>query len=328
LAANLTPQYHEAEARFRKAVSSRDKLAALTEMLREVPKHKGTEKLQADLKRRIARLRNEESHAGGAGRRANPFLVRPEGGGQVLLLGAPNSGKSSLLAALTNARPEVADYPFTTRTPHPGMLFHEDVRFQLVDLPPVTAGYFEPWIADLARAADLALLLADLQSPGLLEGVEAVLEKLAEHHVHLSSAASEEGLGASDVALRTILLASRADGGAEAGVSLVEELYGGRFEIHPVSVLRPETLRPLGAMLFRALSLVRVYTKMPGKEPDLRDPFVLPVESTILDVAAAVHKDFVEHLKFARVWGSAQFEGQRVQRDYVVQDRDVVELHL
>ncbi len=328
MAANLSPEYREAEERLRKASTAHEKQAALTEMLRSIPKHKGTEKMQAAIKRRIARLRNEEARSGKGGKRANPFLIQPEGDAQILLLGPPNSGKSSLVATLTNARPEVADYPFTTRMPQPGMFLHQDVYFQLVDLPPIMTSHFDPWIADLARGADLAMIFADLASNDLLEGVEAVLEQMAKRHLHLSRKSSSHGLSDQQVVLQTLMLASRADGEHLENLPLLQDLYGERFEILPVSIHRQETLQALGQRLRETLSLIRVYTKTPGKEADLQRPFVLPSGSTIVDVARVIHKDFVKDLKFAKVWGSSQFGGQRVQRDFVVQDKDIVELHL
>ena len=135
--ANLTPEYLAAEEEFKSAQSHEEKIAALERMLSTVPKHKGTEKLQADIKRRLSRERKEGHKKGGA--RTVPFwLVKKEGAGQVALIGPPNAGKSSLLAALTNARPEVADYPFTTHAPTPGMMAYENIQVQLIDLPPVS----------------------------------------------------------------------------------------------------------------------------------------------------------------------------------------------
>ena len=102
-----------------------------------------------------------------------------EGAGQVVLIGPPNAGKSTLLAALTNARPEIAPYPFTTRVPQPGIMMWQDVPVQLVDLPPISAEFVEPWVPDVIRSADAALLVADLASDDVAEATVAVLERLA-----------------------------------------------------------------------------------------------------------------------------------------------------
>jgi len=148
--ANLTPQYKQAEERFRAAATHDEKLDALREMIALLPKHKGTEKLYADLKKRLAKLEEEGAHTHrGATRHDDPGHVRREGAGQWVLVGPPNAGKSALLAALTNAHPEVAPYPFTTRVPLPGMMAFEDLLVQLVDTPPVSPQHAEAWLTNL-----------------------------------------------------------------------------------------------------------------------------------------------------------------------------------
>ena len=170
--ANLTPQYLDADKRFRQAKNAAEKISALEDMLALIPKHKGTEKMQADLKRRLSKAREEAQKKGKAGARGNTYHVPREGAGQVVLVGPPNSGKSTLLAMLTNAIPEVGDYPFTTRKPLPGMMDFENVKIQLVDLPPIAPEWTEGWVYALIRNAELVLVLVDLASDdvrGLLE---------------------------------------------------------------------------------------------------------------------------------------------------------------
>ena|SRR5215471_6222501 len=162
--ANLTPEYLAAEREYKSAQTHVEKIEALERMLARLPKHKGTEKLQADLKRRLSQARKESQKKGGA--HTVPFwVVEREGAGQVALIGPPNSGKSKLLCALTHARPEVADYPFTTRLPTPGMMTFENVQIQLVDLPPLAAEFMEPWLPRVIRAAHAAVLVLNLNDP-------------------------------------------------------------------------------------------------------------------------------------------------------------------
>src|SRR5512138_3814223 len=177
--ANLTAQYKEAEARYRAAVGYEEKLEALREMLALLPKHKGTEKLQADLRKRLSKLEDEEAHVAKSGHRGPDVgHVKREGAGQWVLLGPPNAGKSSLLAALTHAHPEIAEYPFTTRLPQPGMMPFEDVLVQLVDTPAVPAGHTEAWLPNLARNADGLLLVLDVAADDLEEAWRALGEVL------------------------------------------------------------------------------------------------------------------------------------------------------
>lgn len=325
--ANLTPQYLEADRRFKAAKTIEEKVAALEEMLALIPKHKGTEHLQGDLKRRLAKLRAEAEQAR---RRRGGFStsVDREGAGQVVLVGPPNAGKSSLVACLTKARSEVGDYPFTTRRPIAGMMQFVNIQIQLVDLPAVSDEYMEPWVPSLVRPADLALLIADLASPSVLEDLEKVIAILDRRKVALVSPGSPPPpTGLAHVP--TLLLANKADtASAETVLEILRSEYRSRFPVHAVSAQTGRGLEPLRRTIYDGLRIVRVYSKPPGKEPSMQSPVVLPRGSTIVEMAAAIHKDFARQLKYARVWGGTKFSGQRVQRDYVVQEGDVIELHI
>src|SRR5271170_6716858 len=163
MAANLTPQYLEAEEEYKKAQSAEEKLACLKKMFQLVPKHKASEKLQADLKTKMAELRDELEEAKKHPKKVGVSYKFPrQGAGQYLIVGAPNAGKSRLLTRLTRATPEVAPFPFTTREPHVGMMEWEDVRIQLIDTPPITADYLESYLSGMVRTADANALLLDL----------------------------------------------------------------------------------------------------------------------------------------------------------------------
>src|SRR5438105_7569375 len=142
MATNLTPQYHEAEAEYKKAQTAEDRLACLKKMWTLVPKHKASEKLQAELKTKMSALREEVERDKKSPKKAGvSYKIPKQGAGQYVIVGAPNAGKSRLLTRLTRAMPEVAPYPFTTRAPHVGMMAWEDVRVQLIDTPPTAADY-------------------------------------------------------------------------------------------------------------------------------------------------------------------------------------------
>jgi len=325
--ANLTPQYLEADKRFKAARTTEEKVAALEEMLALIPKHKGTEHLQGDLKRRLAKLRAEAEQAR---RRRGGFSasVEREGAGQVVLVGPPNAGKSALVKCLSNAQPEVGDYPFTTRRPIAGMMPFINIQIQLVDLPAISDEYMESWVPSLVRPADLTLLVVDAAKPSLLEDVEQVIAILGRSKVGLVSPGSPPPpLGWAYVG--TLLVANKADApSAEAALDILRSYYSSRFPIQAVSAQTGLGLEPLRRMIYDGLGIVRVYSKPPGKEPSMHSPVVLSRGSTIVEMAAAIHKDFAQQLKFARVWGGTKFSGQRVQRDYVVQEGDVIELHI
>src|SRR6266850_5887293 len=175
--ANLTPQYKKAEEQYRRAQTPEEELRCLELMLREIPKHKGTDKLQAELKAKISKARQETEHAKKVGKRGHhgPHIQR-QGAGRAIILGGPNAGKSQLLTRLTRATPEVAPYPFTTREPHVGMMEWEDVKMQLIDTPPITADFMEGYLSSMVRAADAAVLMIDLGDDDGPFAAETVIE--------------------------------------------------------------------------------------------------------------------------------------------------------
>ncbi len=319
--ANLTPEFLKARERFRAAQTPREKLAALEEMLATIPKHKGTDKMQADIKRRIAKLRETEQASHKKGRRTGPDHIDREGAGQVVLVGPPNSGKSSLLAAVTNARPEIADYPFSTLIPVPGMMEFEDVAIQLIDLPPVTTEYTEPWVYSLVRQADLVLLVID--TAAATAAAEEIMLILEDHHLRLVAAAS----GETDARIRDVpcrIVVTKTDLAPAPPTAELAAL----FPVISVSATTGTGLEQLRAEVFRALNIIRIYTKLPGKPPDLTEPYTLPAGSTVHDAVIAVHREFADKLKYVRVWGSGRFPGQQVPTDHVLADKDVIEIHL
>ncbi len=321
--ANLTPQYLAADRKFKEATTPQAKLAALEEMLATVPKHKGTEKMQADLKRRIAKLREATQHKRGAARGKPIYHVDKEGAGQVALLGATNVGKSMLLRALTNAEAEVADYPFTTRVPQPGMARYEDVQMQLIDLPPISEEFAEGWLYAIIRGADIALLVIDLANADLVDQTETVLALLAQANITLVSGPPQEA-----GQKRAIAVANKLDfAQAAAHLARLREFMGSRLPIIPASALTGTGIEGLPPAMFEMLDVIRVYSKAPGKKADLTAPFILKKGATVLEAAEAIHKDFVEKLRYARLWGRNEYQGQMIGRDHVLEDGDIVELH-
>ncbi|HLW48792.1 MAG TPA: GTPase [bacterium] len=321
--ANLTPQYLEAERRFRQATTPDEQLEALEAMMATIPKHKGTEHMRADIRRRMAKVRTEAARSRKSAAKGPTWHHVPrEGAGQVMLVGAPNAGKSRLLAALTNANPIVAPYPFSTRAPLPGMVPYEDIKIQLVDLPPIAPETAEPWLFALIRQADGALLIADLDDDDLLAAMDRVMELAGQGRVEFA-----RGRGQA-TGTPALLVAAKLDApDADVRLELLREAYGARFEILPVSAESGDGLEALRQELFRLLGVIRVYTKAPGRRADKSVPFVFRRGITVEEAAAVVHKDFAERLKYARVWGSRTFEGQMVQHEHVLEDGDVLELH-
>jgi hypothetical protein len=327
--ANLTPQYKEAEARFRSAASHDAKIEALREMLALLPRHKGTEKLYGDLRKRLAKLEEEGQHTHrGAARHDDPGHVRHEGAGQWVLVGPPNAGKSALLAALTHAHPEVAPYPFTTRVPLAGMMPFEDVQVQLVDTPAVSEQHREPWMSNLVRNADGVLVVADPADDMLASGLAAVRELFERARLVAAGTPAATDPVPFSVTRPVLVALNKADLDPDGALgAIVREAFDPAWPVHVVSVQRGTGLEALREALYRALGRIRVYSKPPGHPPEKDRPFVLPRGATIEQFAALVHKDIAARLKFARLWGHAAFEGQHVDRHHALEDGDVVELH-
>jgi ribosome-interacting GTPase 1 len=329
MAANLTPQYLEAEAEYKKAQTAEDRLSCLKKMYSLLPKHKASEKLQAELKTKISDTKDEVERERKSPKKAGvSYKIPRQGAGQYVLVGAPNTGKSRLLTRLTRATPEVAPYPFTTREPHAGMMDWEDVRVQLIDLPPITADFMEGYVSSMVRVADAALLVVDLGDDDGPFGAEAVVDRLAQTKTVLSAKVPAEVADAAVQHIKTLLVANKMDlPGAQDRLAMIRELFGDRFPVQAVAAEHGTGLEELRLAIYRFLNVIRVYTKQPGKPPDMTSPFTCPVGSTLVEMAALVHRDFVSNLKSARIWGTGVYDGQTVKRDHVLHDKDLVELH-
>jgi ribosome-interacting GTPase 1 len=325
--ANLPPQYFEAEKRYKGAKTAEGKVEALEEMLMIMPKHKGTDKLRADLRRKISKFKAQQQHKKGVSRREMAYSIEREGAGQIVLVGPPNTGKSSLVATLTNANPEVAEFPHSTWKPTPGMAPFENIQFQLVDTPPISREYVDPWMADLIRRCDMVAVVLDLHKDPLEEFTEtmSVLQGL---RIFPQGHAIPEALKKPPFVKKCLVVVNKVD---EIKDQEDYEIFVELFESTvPCVGISSQTGRNLSGFLrafYQLAGIIRVFTRVPGRKPDLENPFILPQGSTLEELAARIHKDFLRNLKFARMWGEAVYDGQMVQRDYVLRDGDIVEIH-
>jgi len=326
--ANLTPAYYEAEKRFRAAKSTQEKIAALEEMLAVMPKHKGTDHLKGDLRRRIAKLTQAADRKSGAQRAS---MVPPkEGAAQVVIVGLANAGKSQLVASITKATTTVADYPFTTQNAIPGMIEFENIKIQLVDMPPIVSGSIPFWVPPTLRRADTLLIMIDLNDTPLDQMVD-ISTQLEEMRIGIGKEKPTEEPGWTWK--KAIIVGNKLDiaeenGTTTAALQTLRDEYEGQVPVLGISAKNGAGLEDLKLKVFEVLDIIRVYTKTPGQKPDLNDPIVLERGSTLADAAEDVHKDFLAKLKFARLWGSGKHDGVMVKRDHVLEDGDIIELHM
>jgi small GTP-binding protein len=322
--ANLPPQYFEAEKRFRAAKSPPEKIAALEEMLAIMPKHKGTDHLRAKLRQRIARL-SDAAAKKSATQRAS-MVIEKEGAAQVAVTGLPNAGKSQLVVSITNASPSVAEYPFTTYSVTPGMMEFENIQIQMLDTPPLAPQSIEWWLPPMLRRADALLVVVDLSDNPLAQ-MEDIITQLENMRVSIVERKTEEDTTLSPK--KTLIIGNKIDlNGAGNNYAALQNQYKDRLSTVAISAKEGTGLEELRREIYRVLDIIRVYTKAPGQKPELNDPIILDRGSTLENAAAEVHKDFRAKLKYARIWGSGKHDGIMIKRNHILQDGDIIELHV
>ena len=323
--ANLTPDYFKAEEWFRNAGTNEEKILALEEMLKVMPKHKGTDHLRADLRRKLSKLK-ETATQKKAAKQVDIFHIPPTGAGQVVLLGTPNSGKSAIVAALTNAKVQVTDFPFATHAPVPGMVKHEDVQIQLVDMPPITADYMAPGQVGTYRNCDLIALVIDL-ADDVEEQMLILLDFLETRKLLIDDetpAADEQG---NVLGRKAVCLCTKADVALDGAFELTQKSCDHPFDFLKIAPQTGEGMDALPQFLFDQLGIIRIYAKPPGKPADMNDPFTLPIGATVHDLARTIHRELAEKLKSAKCWGTGVYDGQNVHLTHTLHDKDIVELH-
>ena len=326
--ANLPPQYHEAEKIYRSAKTPEEKVEALEAMLAIMPKHKGTDHLRAELRRRIAKHQEEAQRRPSTGKKGSSYNIRREGAGQIVLVGLPNAGKSQLVSTLTEAAPEVADYPFTTKVPAPGMMKFENIQIQLVDMPPLTDREAKTWLSHLLRNADVLLVMIDLGEDPLMQ-IDAILAELEGMKVKLMGMEVKDELLIGVALKKALIVGNKNDlNNAVENYKLVQSRYGDKLPVVSIAAQKGIGLEEMKRTIYNMLDIIRVYTKSPGTKADLNEPVILKTGSTVEEAARSIHKDFLRNLKYAQVWGSGKFDGQKVSRGYVLEDGDVLEFHI
>ena len=324
--ANLTPEYMKAEKWYKSATSTDEKILALERMLAVIPKHKGTDHLKADLRKKLSKLKDAGTQKKSGGTHVDVFHVPRSGAGQIVLIGTPNCGKSSIVAALTNAKVNVADFPFATSTPAPGMVTFEDVKIELVDMPPITADYSAPGQVGTYRNCDIIAIVIDL-SGDVLDQIGVCMDFLESRSLLIGSGTPAHDSQGNALGKKAFCICTKSDIAEPGALESLKDLIEHPFEFVEISTNTGEGLDELAAMFFRLLDIIRVYAKPPGKPPDMTDPFTLPAGSTVTDLAYVVHRQLAQKLKSARIWGTGVHDGQNAQRNHILSDKDIIELH-
>ena len=291
-----------------------------------MPRHKGTDKLHAMLRQKIAKFSQEAERKYATARRTG-FYISREGAGQVMLVGPASAGKSQLLATLTEAIPEIAEYPFTTKTPIPGMMKFEDIQIQLVDTPPIGRKEVRVLLANSLRNADIIAIVIDLSREPVSQ-VEAALQGLREARIEpLTDDGTQVTPGS--YPRKMLIVGNKNDlAGSNENWQRLCSQYARLFPLVSVSAREGGGLEEFKRAIYQVLNIIRVYTKTPGSKADMTDPMVLEKGSTLEEAAESLHKDFYQNLKYAVVWGSGKYDGQRVSKGHVLQDGDIVEFHI
>jgi hypothetical protein len=323
--ANLTPEYFKAERWYREAATPEEKILAIERMLAVMPKHKGTDHLKADLRRKLSKLKDTSGKKKG-GKQQDIFHIQRSGSGQIALLGTPNCGKSSIVAALTHAKVTVADFPYATAGPVPGMMKFEDVQIQLIDLPPVTIDFVAPGQVGTYRNCDAIAIVLDLSADPAGQ-LKVLLDFLEARSLLIDSITSTFDQQGNPLGRRAFCVCTKADIAQAGSFEKAQKACRYPFEFTKISTLTGEGMGELPQFIFKQLKIIRVYAKPPGKKPDMDEPFTLPEGSTVMDLTTAIHRDLAEKLKFARIWGTGVYNGQNVQRNHVLNDKDIIELH-
>lgn len=253
-------------------------------------------------------------------RQYDPFEIPMSGVGRIALFGLSNVGKSTLMNAITNTEVEVGSYLNTTTIGQAGACAVQGVIFQIVDLPGFL-DFKEDWtiskqIVRVTRTSDAIMMVIDL-TMDIDRQLDFLTQQLEDAKI-LVEGESE---------YKIAIIASKGD--LPGSKETYQELLKVKWDVYPIAYNNEESLEKLKESLFNLLKVIRVYTKPPGKKPNLDEPFVIRKGACISDVAEKIHTSFIKRFRYAKIWGkSSQFDGQQVGLDHVLNDEDVIELVL
>lgn len=322
---NVSVEYALAEQEYLKASTTEEKIAALQKMLSTAPTHKGAENLRQDIKSKLAKFKGKLEKEKEKKAKGKSITIKKEGAATVVLIGPPNTGKSLLLNKLTGTKVAVADYDFTTTKPEVGIMDYKGLKFQVIELPAITSHFYEsekgPKLLSIVRNADLVLIVTDTPN------IKYILKECEKAGILLNEPFKIE----TDETVKHVnglIVFTKGDlPNAEKRYIGLKQFYN--FDIVPILLLEDKNLDKLRNEIWNHLGLIKIYTKEPGKKTRMDNPMCLKKGASVRDMAAQIHKDFIRKFRFARVWGkSARFSGQQIGLDHLLEDEDIVEIHL
>lgn len=254
-------------------------------------------------------------------RQYDPFEIPMSGVGRIALFGLSNVGKSTLMNAITNTEVDVGAYLHTTTIGQAGACTYQGVTFQIVDLPGFL-DFKEDWtiskqINRVARTSDAIMMVVDL-AMDLDRQLEFLTEQLEEAKILVD--------GKSEYKIAVIATKGDLPGSKDTYQELLEKT---KWTVYPTAYNNEESLEQLKESLFELLKIIRVYTKTPGKKPNLDEPFVIRKGATVADVAEKIHTSFLKRFRYAKIWGtSTVHDGHQVGLNHILHDKDIIELTL
>jgi len=296
---NAHPEYIAAEQEYHQAETDEKRLLALEQMIRWMPKHKSAEALRKNIRTRYKKLKQELQKKAKKAKAGQKGIKKQDM--QAILIGLTNSGKSSILKAITNAQPKIASYGFTTDKPEIGILKYENCNIQIIDLPPIASENFEK---GLINSADTILIVVEK-----LHEIKPVLDSIKQNKK-----------------AKKILVFNKIDLYDKTTKRKISEtLKAKKYNSILISTKTQEGLDELKEKIFNSFAKIRIYTKKSGEKQDNK-PVILHLNSTLKDVAEKILHGYSKKVKYAKITGpSSKFANQKIGLNHIVKDKDIVE---
>ncbi len=292
---NAHPEFLAAEKEYNLAQTLEEKIEKLKKMISHAPAHKGAENLRAQLKLRLKKLQQQLDKSKKSKKSSKTGIKKADM--QAVIIGLTNTGKSSLLSLLTNTKPEIADYNFTTKYPQQGIMNYASTQIQLIEIPAIESEYYN---RSIPHTADTLLII--ITALNQIEKINNLLGKNPGKKIIIFNIKNP--------------LDKR---------KLEATLKSKKYNYTIINLHSQKNLEELKEKIFKSFDKIRVYTKEPGKEKSPK-PIILKPDSTVKDVAEKILHGFSKSVSETKIWGpSSKFAGQKIGLKHKLKDLDVIE---